>query len=129
MRRLRLVAVTVLATGCVTAKVTRLVQTEYAPVPPEQVTVLVDIIELMSDTIRYERLAVINMSGDANGFTDQTDMLKKAREEAGKLGANAIVISGYDENYNWLFDIHSDKVSAIAIRYEIVRDTTIYEGS
>lgn len=48
-----------------------------------------------ADTIRYERLAIINMSGDGGGFTYQTDMLNKAREEAAKMGANAIIVSGY----------------------------------
>ena len=124
MRRLGLVAVTLLATGCVTAKVTRLVPTEYAPVPPEQVTVLVDISELLADTIRYERIAVINLSGD--DFTNQAQMLTKAREEAGKLGANAVIMIGYRREFEWLSDGIPDTGSAIAIRYEIMKDTTIF---
>lgn len=121
MKRLSLVTIAALVTGCVSANVTRLVQTVYPPIAPEEVTVLADIRELMSDTIRYERLAIINMSGDGGGFTDQTDMLKKAREEAAKLGANAIVISGYTQGSDW----SDNEGSAIAIRYRIVKDTTM----
>lgn len=121
MKRLSLVAIAALVTGCVSANVTRLVQTVYPPIAPGEVTVLADIRELMSDTIRYERLAIINMSGDGGGFTDQTDMLKKAREEAAKLGANAIIISGYTQGG----DYTDNEGSAIAIRYRIVKDTTM----
>lgn len=126
MKRLSLVTIAALVTGCVTANVTRLVQTVYPPNAPEEVTVLADISELMADTIRYERLAIINLSGDGGGFTDQTDMLNKAREEAAKLGANAILLRGYTQgDYNALWGTQSDNEgSAIAIRYWIVKDAT-----
>ena len=126
MRRLGLVPVIVLATACVTAKVNRLVQTEYASGPPEDVTVLVDIRELHADTIRYEQIAVINLYGEGGGFTDRTSLLKRAREEAGKLGANAIILSDQtqDGSGSWVGVVSDNTGSAIAIRYEIVRDTS-----
>lgn len=126
MKRLTVVMIAALAAGCVSAQVTRLVQTAYEPIPLEEVTVLADISELDSDTIRYERLAVINLSGDGGGFTDQTDLLEKAREEAAKLGANAILLSGYTSgDYNAFWGTQApNEGSAMAIRYEIVRDTT-----
>jgi hypothetical protein len=111
----------VLVAGCVSAQVTRLVQTVYPPIATAEVTVLADISELMVDTIRYERLAVINMSGDSDGFTDQADMLNKAREEAAKIGANAIIMGGYAQGNTF----SSNEGSAIAIRYEIVRAANI----
>lgn len=122
MKRFAAVMIAALATACVSANVTRLVPTVYAPISPQEVTVLVDVAELMVDTIRYERIAVINLSGDSGGMTDQTDLLNKAREEAAKLGANAIIISGYSQgDYSGYVP---NEGSAIAIRYEIVRDTT-----
>ena len=123
MSRIAVLTVAALVTGCVSANVTRLVQTVYPPISPEEVTVLADIRELMVDTIRYERVAVITMSGDSGGFTDQTDMLNKAREEAAKLGANAIPLGGYAQGdaEGWV----PNEGSAIAIRYEVVRDTTV----
>jgi hypothetical protein len=123
MKRLAAVTIAALVTGCVSANVTRLVPTVYEPISPEEVTVLVDIRELLADTIRYERLAVINMSGDRGGMTDQTDLLNKAREEAAKLGANAIIISGYSQGDSAGYT--PNEGSAIAIRYEIVRDATL----
>lgn len=118
MKRLTVVVIGALVTGCVTAKITRLVPTVYEPISPEEVTVLADISELDADTIRYERLAVINMSGVGGGFTDQTDMLNRAREEAAKLGANAIIFGGYTQGDS------ENEGSVIAIRYVIVRDDT-----
>ena len=67
MKRLTAVTIAALATACVSAKVTRLVPTVYEPISPEEVTVLVDIRELMVDTIRYERITIINMSGTVVG--------------------------------------------------------------
>ena len=125
MKRFAALVLTLLVVGCVSAKVTRLVSTVYPPIFPEDVTVLADISELYADTIRYERLAIINMSGDGGGFTDQTDLLNKAREEAAKLGANAILLSGYTQGeLGDFWDSSPNEGSAIAIRYEVVRDTT-----
>jgi len=123
MKPITAFAIAALVTGCVSAKVTRLVPTVYEPISPEQVTVLVDIRELLADTIRYERLAVINLSGDGGGMTDQTDLLNKAREEAAKLGANAIIIGGYSQGDAMGYT--PNEGSAIAIRYEVVRDTIL----
>ena len=39
----------------------------------------------------YTRVAILNASGDS-GFTNQGQMIDKLREEAGKLGANAIIL-------------------------------------
>jgi hypothetical protein len=63
------------------------------------------------------------MSGDSDGFTDQADMLNKAREEAAKIGANAIIMSGYTQGSSVTFS--ANEASAIAIRYEIVRTANI----
>ena len=39
----------------------------------------------------HTRLAILNAEGDADA-TDESDMIDKLREEAGKLGANAIIL-------------------------------------
>lgn len=39
----------------------------------------------------HERIAILNASGPEN-FTDEGEMIDKLREEAGKLGANAIIL-------------------------------------
>jgi hypothetical protein len=130
MRRLVVVGLALIVSGCVSAQITRLVPTIYPPISPDQVTVLVDISELMTDTIRYERLAVITMSGDGGGFTDQADMLSKAREEAAKIGANAIILGGYEQgDFDALTGASlANEGSAIAIRYTVVQDTTMLQS-
>lgn len=43
------------------------------------------------DIPEHTRVAILNASGDS-GFTDEGQMIDRLREEAGKLGANAIVL-------------------------------------
>jgi hypothetical protein len=50
-----------------------------------------------SDSIPpHTRVAILNASG-SQGFTDQGKMIDRLREEAAKLGANAIVLIGIKE--------------------------------
>jgi hypothetical protein len=44
----------------------------------------------------HTRLAILNAKGDADA-TDEGEMIDKLREEAGKLGANAIVLGELEE--------------------------------
>jgi len=48
------------------------------------------------DIPEHTRLAILNARGDADA-TDEGDMIDKLREEAGKLGANAIVLGELEE--------------------------------
>jgi hypothetical protein len=113
----RLVVLGLVLTGCVHANVTRLGAGVYPPISPSEVTVLADISELASDTIRYERLAIITLSGSSDGFTNAEDLLAKAREEAALIGANAVIFEDYSPG-------RASAVSegrVMAIRYEVVR--------
>jgi len=63
-----------------------------APVPATEVQVFFE-----SDSLpEHTRVAILNASG-SSGFTNEGQMIDKLREEAGKLGANAIVLSGLRE--------------------------------
>ncbi len=44
----------------------------------------------------HTRLAILNARGDAD-MTDEADMIDELREEAGKLGANAIILGDLEE--------------------------------
>lgn len=44
----------------------------------------------------HTRLAILNAEGDVD-TTDESDMIDKLREEAGKLGANAIILGDIEE--------------------------------
>ena len=58
----------------------------------DQVTVYFE-----SDSIpEHTRLAILNAHGDMD-TTDEADMIDELREEAGKLGANAIILGDIEE--------------------------------
>lgn len=62
------------------------------PVPRQEVRVF-----FADDEIPpHVRIALLNASGDSE-FTNQSQMIDKLREEAGKLGANAIILDAVRE--------------------------------
>jgi hypothetical protein len=62
------------------------------PVPRDEVYVY-----LPGDSLpEYRRIAILNAKGDAE-VTDESQMIDKLREEAGKLGANAIILGDTEE--------------------------------
>src|SRR5688572_14714198 len=81
--------VMLLLAGCVSVNKTVLNRSFMTqPVAKEDVHVF-----LSSDTLpAHERVALLHAKGD-EGMTDESQMIDKMREEAGKLGANAIVLT------------------------------------
>ena len=79
--------------GCVTANVTRLNQTSRPPTTPDQVTVYLDESDIQGE---YEKMAIINLEG-ASGWTDESDIYRKAREEDPKIGANGVLFQSMEE--------------------------------
>jgi len=107
------------STGCVTANIERLSPVSYPPTSPESVTVFLDPGELRSDSIRYERLALIFTSGSSE-LTSSGSHVRKAREEAAKLGANGLVVQSREAGgrHNWFLGTTSPRESsAMAIRW------------
>jgi hypothetical protein len=52
---------------------------------------------LQGDSVpEHTRLAILNARGDSD-VTDEADMIDELREEAGKLGANAIILGELEE--------------------------------
>lgn len=74
--------------GCVTVNKTVLMDRSSNPVPASDVYVFLPEDEIPADC---ERVALFDAEGEQD-LTSQADMLDKMREEAGKLGANAIQI-------------------------------------
>lgn len=91
--RARLTIIAVLLGACVSVN-----KSILAPNPTgrtfrmEDVTVFFERDSLPEHT----RLAILNAHGDVE-VTDESDMIDELREEAGKLGANAIVLGEIDE--------------------------------
>jgi hypothetical protein len=84
-----LASMILLLAGCVSVNKTVL-NRQYMtqPVAKEDVHVF-----FSTDTLPpHERIAILNAKGD-EAMTDEADMIDKMRKEAGKLGANAIVLN------------------------------------
>lgn len=121
MRIPALLAMPVVLIGCVRAHEQYLTPTRYEPVPVEQVTVFLDVSELQVDTLAYERLAIIHLSGD-QAFTNREQMIKKAVEKAAEIGANGVVFMGVEEGrttYNFFTGLNtSDRQGeVVAVRW------------
>lgn len=88
MPRLLALALVAGLAGCVTVNKTVLMDRSSSPVPASDVYVFLPEDEIPADC---ERVALFDAEGEQD-MTSQADMLDKMREEAGKLGANAIQI-------------------------------------
>ena len=113
-----IIALCLFLTACVTAKTEFLTPTRYAPISMDSVTIFMGAAELQADSIAYERVAMIFLKGSQT-FTDQQAMIRKAREEAGKMGCNGIVVSTMVEGgYNRFWGTENPRQgTVIAIRW------------
>jgi len=116
--RLIAIACAAVATACVTVNRSVLSESRMAfPVPQVRVQVY-----FPEDSVpEHERIAILNAEGD-DDLTDEAQMIDRLREEAGKLGANAIILGEVRDPGTGarvaaaVFGISSDrKGSAIAI--------------
>ena len=82
-----------LLAACVTVSKSVLNRSMMAtPVPKEDVQVY-----LPGDSVpEHTRIAILNAKGDVD-MTNEGQMIDKLRSEAGKLGANAIILGELDE--------------------------------
>lgn len=87
------VAFFVLLSGCVTASVTQLDNTQRKPLTPEEVTIYLEEEDIPGD---FDKVAVIDLSG-ASGWTDEEQIYEKAREEAAEIGANGVLFDNIEE--------------------------------
>ena len=82
-----------LLSGCVTASVTKLNNTDRPPLQPEEVTIYLEEGDIPGD---YEKMAIIDLSG-SSGWTDEEKIYNKAREEAAEIGANGVLFDEMEE--------------------------------
>jgi hypothetical protein len=91
---LLLVGVTLAQTACATTAVTIVGQQMARPVVPAQE---VRIYRTASQVPgKYEEIALLNSSAPT-GWTNEESMFKSMRQEAGKIGANAIILDAITE--------------------------------
>lgn len=94
MRTLLLGLVVVALSACVTTNSVPLgAGTVYPAVPPEQVQVFLTEADVPGE---FEKVALINARGETS-WTDEEKMVKAMQKEAGKLGANAIILGEFKE--------------------------------
>ena len=119
MKPVRVLAVLLLAlTACVSVSKSVLQDRSASPVPQADVYVF-----LAGDTspASCERVAILHASGHQD-YTNEGQMLDKLREEAGKLGANAVQLQTMEDAgtgervVSALFGVGSDRDSdAVAL--------------
>ena len=92
-RSVTFVAAVLLIGACVSVNKSVLSRSRISqPVPRDEVQVF-----FSGDTVPpHERIAILTGSGD-DTMTNQAQLIDKLREEAGKLGANAIILSDVKE--------------------------------
>jgi hypothetical protein len=83
-----------LASACVSVSASRLgAGTRYPEVPKGQVLVFDTEADVPGE---FEKVALLYVSGDANS-TSHRQMIEAARKKAGRLGANAIILSEFQD--------------------------------
>jgi hypothetical protein len=90
---MRIVALGIVLSGCVTVSKSVLMDRSDYPVPQQQVQVLLEGDRIPSTC---ERVALLHASGDED-LTDEGDIWNKLRSEAGKLGANVVAIEAIED--------------------------------
>lgn len=107
-----LVAVT--AMGCVRSTTEMLSPARYPPTFPDSVTVFVSVADVDVQGLAYERVAMVFISADAL-FTNERTIMRRAREDAAKVGANGVILGEAREPGQGLFDTDR-RARAMAVR-------------
>lgn len=93
--RILFVPALLLAAGCVSASVIPLGEQNLEPVPRDEVLVYETLDDLPADA-DYRKVALIRAEAN-DDWDDREDLVGKMRQEAAKVGANAIVLRGFED--------------------------------
>lgn len=86
-------AALLLLAGCIQTQATLLDGTTYPPVHEDDVIIYLNEEDIPAD---WKPIAIIHAQGEAQ-WTNESQMLRKARKRAGGLGANGLLIEDIDE--------------------------------
>jgi hypothetical protein len=92
-RALPFLTLILLLAGCVQTQATMLADFDLPPVHPDDVVIYLSESDIVGD---WEKIAIIHAQGDSQ-LTRESNMLRKARERAGEIGANGILIEDIKE--------------------------------
>jgi hypothetical protein len=107
-----LLAVT--AMGCVRSTTEILSPSRYPPTFPESVTVFISVADVDAQGLAFERVAMLFVRATAE-FTQENAIMRRAREDAAKLGANGIIMGNTREPGNWGSD-RQERIMAVRTR-------------
>jgi hypothetical protein len=107
-----LVAVT--AMGCVRSTTEMLSPAPYPPTVPDSVTVFISVADVDAQGLAYERVAMLFIRATAE-FTEENAIMRRARKDAAKLGANGIILGGAREPGSFGSD-RQERIMAVRTR-------------
>ena len=107
-----LVAVT--AMGCVRSTTEMLSPQRYPPTVPDSVTVFISVADVAAQGLAFERVAMLFVRATAE-FTQENAIMRRAREDAAKLGANGVILGDAREPGNWGTD-RQERIMAVRTR-------------
>jgi len=107
-----LVAVT--AMGCVRSTTEMLSPARYPPTVPDSVTVFISVADVDAQGLAFERVAMLFIRATAE-FTEENAIMRRAREDAAKLGANGIILGNAREPGTWGSD-RQERIMAVRTR-------------
>jgi len=93
-----LVAVT--AMGCVRSTTEMLSPARYPPTVPDSVTVFISVADVDAQGLAFERVAMLFIRATAE-FTQENAIMRRAREDAAKVGANGVIMGDSREPGTW----------------------------
>jgi hypothetical protein len=107
-----LVAVT--AMGCVRSTTEMLSPARFPPTVPDSVTVFLSVADVDAQGLAFERVAMLFIRATAE-FTEENAILRRAREDAAKIGANGIILGAAREPGTWGSD-RQERIMAVRTR-------------
>ena len=107
-----LVALT--AMGCVRSTTEMLTPVRYPPTVPDSVTVFISVADVGAQGLAFERVAMLFIRATAE-FTQEISIVRRAREEAAKVGANGVIMGTTREPGTWGTD-RQERVLAVRTR-------------
>lgn len=96
-----LLAVT--AMSCVRSTTEMLSPARYPPTVPDSVAVFISVADLDAQGLAYEPVALLFIRADAR-YTNENAIMRRAREDAAKIGANGVILGDTREAGFWSAD-------------------------
>ena len=104
----------VAAMGCVRSTTEMLSPARYPPTVPDSVTVFISVADVDAQGLAFERVAMIFIRATAE-FTEENAIMRRAREDAAKIGANGIIMGNAREPGTWGSD-RQERIMAVRTR-------------